>query len=301
MALVLSLQDNPDDEDIRSQILEFCSGGPEYRKVWEDACRVFSLSGTALGAKPKPRKIKRKASVNRRDVLKTFAVVGGGVVLLKGATSWRRWMSDAATDVAEIRHIALPDRSSLILGPDSAVNISFTSEARRIKLVEGMVFCDIVEEERPFEAKTEFVSTTSQSGRFELRNDGRRSLVAVEEGLLRLALLTDPSSRFELNNGDWLSLGLEANVDRGRLENGLTASWRRNILIADNDEISEIVGEISRWRHGITLIPEKSLARATVSGRFDLKDPEKALAAVIYPYGGKVRHLSPWVTILTTI
>jgi transmembrane sensor len=62
-----------------------------------------------------------------------------------------------------------------------------------------------------------------------------------------------------------------------------------------------VVAQIARWHRGRVLIADPGLAAAPVSGLFDLNDPDAALEAVVKPYGGKVRHISPWLTVLSGI
>lgn len=86
---------------------------------------------------------------------------------------------------------------------------------------------------------------------------------------------------------------------RGRDAPTRVAAWRQNLLIADQQEVGNVVAQIARWRKGRVLSADAGLASSPVSGLFDLSDTDAALEAVVKPYEGKVRHLSPWLTIVS--
>lgn len=306
MGLLLNLQATPDSEVLRENIRRFCALSPEHRDAWNEARRIYRLTGTAVGAGTAPGPGKGR-TISRRKVITSLGAIAAGSALWNGPDLWRRWQSDAITGVAEIRQMQLPDGSALTLGPDSRLEITFTPAVRKIVLLEGMALCNIVKDAiRPFEAQAGEILATTAAAVVEVRQNGGRSLAGVEEGQVRVTLDGPSTAVFKdglvLTAGDWIASGpAVGQIERGKRNPGQTAAWRDKLLVADREQIRSVVAEISRWRSGRIVIPQGSLASARVSGLYDLTDPDAALAAVIGPYGGRVRHLSPWLTVLTTI
>lgn len=306
MALLLNLQTAPDSEALREAVRRFCSQSPAHREAWDEARRVYRLTGTAVGA-GKALSDDKHRPLSRRKIVTGLGVLVAGSALWKGPDLWRRWQSDEITDVAEIRQMRLPDGSGLTLGPDSKLEIAFTPAARKIVLLEGMALFDVAKDpNRPFQAQAGELLATAVGTILEVRQNGGRSLVGVETGQISVALDAsnnrNPRNNFFLTTGDWIASGpASGQIERGKRNIGQTAAWRDKLLVADREQIRSVVAEIGRWRKGEIIIPQASLAGSRVSGLYDLTDPDAALAAVVGPYGGRVVRLSPWLTVLTSI
>lgn len=305
MALLLRLQAEPESEALREAVRRFCAQDVEHRIAWDEARRVYRLTGAAVGAKD--RVPAKSAGVNRRKIITGLGAVAVGSALWKGPDLWRRWHSDAVTSIAEIREMQLPDGSGLMLGPDSKLEIAFTPSVRKVVLLEGMAFCNIANDsDRPFQVRAGELLGTAESAVFEVRQNGGRCLIGVERGHVRVTVEDSVKGRASndivLRNDDWFAFGPAAGqIERGKRNPGQTAAWRDKLLVADREQIRSVVAEIGRWKKGRIIIPQPSLAAARVSGLYDLADPDAALAAVIGPYGGRVVHLSPWLTVLASI
>lgn len=59
------------------------------------------------------------------------------------------------------------------------------------------------------------------------------------------------------------------------------------------------MSRIARWQPGRVVLAARSLADQRISGLFDLSNPIMALEAVVHPYGGKVRQISPYLTVIS--
>ncbi|QTL03288.1 FecR domain-containing protein [Aquabacter sp. L1I39] len=299
MALLLVWHERPDDEAARAAIRRFCSLSSEHRAAWDEAKRVFRVTGVAVGADRR----QRHGRVNRRQVtlgLGLMALLGVGA--LSGPRLWRGWRADIITGVAEVRAVQLADGSLLSLGPDSAIAVTLAPSERRITLLEGMIMCNVAKDSaRPFVVATVGLTATAVGTRFEVARNAGVSRAAVEEGRVGIAL--DGAATWgTLGAGDWLSVETgNHSVRRGRGDPAQVGAWRQNLVTADQDTIENVVAQIARWHRGRVLIADPGLASAPVSGLFDLNDPDAALEAVVKPYGGKVRHISPWLTVLSSI
>lgn len=297
MALLLGWQARPEDEAAREAVRRFCVRSAEHRAAWEEAKRVYGLAGAAFAkgrARQRGRLTRRKALAG----LGAAGVLGAGA--LCGPSLLQRWRADYTTTVAEIRRVPLPDGSVLTLGPETAVDIAFDERLRRVEVLDGMALCDVAADPRPFQGNAGDLSAVALGTRFELRHNDERALVAVEEGTVSVAVGRHGEGTLEA--GDWLAAGPDgAALERGHRDPSQTAAWRQRLLVAERDPVGAVVAEIARWRAGEVFVADPGLSRAPVSGLYDLHDPDAALAAVVAPFGGKVRHVSPWITVLSRV
>ena len=300
MALLLIWQAEPESARAREAIRQFCARGPDHRAAWDEAKRIYHVTGKAVGASPRP---KSPGVTRRRLIISGVGVVAVGAAALQAPAAWRRWTVDEATGIGEVKKVQLSDGSWLTVGPSSAVDVAYSNTTRRIVLHDGMILCEIARDaERPFVAEAGQMSAASTGTTLELRREADWSLVAVEKGQVDVTFGKDSPPPISVAHGEWTSLGPgPGQIRRGQRESAEIAAWRDRLLVAEREQVSTVVASIGRWRRGKIVIAEAALAAGPVSGLFDLTDPDAALAAVVAPYGGKVRHLSPWLVVLTTL
>jgi transmembrane sensor len=304
MALLLRWQARPKDAKLKSEIVAFCAQSQVHHDAWDRAKRLYRLTGEATGAETPDQKRKKSRRVTRRKVLTGIGavVVGAGVVECPGL--WRRFRADIVTEVGNIEERRLPDGSRVTLGPDTVLNIAFSPAARSVTLLEGMALFEIAHDQnRPFQAATSGLVATAEAGMsFEIRQNGGRGLVGVDKGQVVVEADDGAGQAEVLSAGEWLVK--ESGVKGGRTgyrDPGQIAAWRQRQLIAEQDRIDAIVAEIARWQSSRVVIAQASLADSRVSGLYDLRDPHAALEAVVEPYGGRAREITPWLTVLSTI
>lgn len=301
LSLVVKWQADPENKTLRRKVQTWCSRSPEHRLAWDDARRVWNLTGRATGAPAGVSRPVRKKRVTRRRVLTGLGAVAAGGALLRGPDLWRRWQADFHTGIAELTEKQLADGTRMTLGPDSAVRLAFGGAERRVELLSGMAFFEVAPEPRVFRAVAGELTATALGTAFELRSDGDRFTVGVDRGAVSVAA-GEARGIVTVSAQEWVALDeTDGAFERGRLDISQTASWREGKLIADRQPVRSLVAEIARWQSARVLVPEPSLANARVSGLFDLSDPQAALEAVVVPHGGHVRRVTPWLTILTTL
>jgi len=301
--LIIRLQGDPSNPVARELVQRWRARGPEYEAAWAEVADIHGMAGKVLDDRRKAEQ--GKAAVTRRGVIigaAGLAVLGGGALF--GRDMLIRSQADYLTSTAELRSVTLPDGTVVTLGPDSAVRSRFTPERRRVELIEGMAFFEVTKNAtRPFQAVVNNVTATVLGTAFDLSRDGGVVSVGVDHGLVEIAA---PDAAMDGNErlaaGDWLSIDERTRaVDRGRRDAGQVASWRDGMIIADGETVAAVVARIARWQPGRVVIADPALGARRISGVFNLDRPIAALEAVIHPHGGKVRQISPWLTIISPI
>lgn len=303
MALLLRWQAGPNDAQAREDILRFCAESEAHLAAWESVKRLYRLTGEATGAPAREKARRRKRELTRRGVIGGLGALAIGAAAVKGPDLWRRWQADIVSDAGVIAQHELADGTKLTLGPDSAVGIAFSPTVRRVDLVDGMVLFDLAgDPRRSFEARAgDFVVRAGAATSFEMRQNSGSTLVGVGKG--RVAV--EKGGRIalgELAPGDWLAgRSGDSVTQRGHREAAQIAAWRKRQLIADEERIDVVVAEIARWQSARVVIADWGLGASRVSGLYDLSNPDAALQAVVSPYGGHVRRITPWLTVLSSV
>jgi transmembrane sensor len=155
-----------------------------------------------------------------------LGAVGAGYSILPDLLLRSR--ADYVTAKAEIRRITLSDGSVATLGPDSAIEVDFTTQTRRIQLLAGMSFFDVASEpQRAFMVQTAELTATALGTAFDVANDAGRLTVSVDSGVVvARAPHSTIATGTRLTAGEWVSLDSATSaVERGSREASQIASW----------------------------------------------------------------------------
>ncbi|WP_146009769.1 FecR domain-containing protein [Janthinobacterium sp. ROICE36] len=265
-------QAHPDHERAWKHI-ESASGG--LLELDAQACR------TALARRP-------AASISRRNSLQLLAWVS-----TIGITGWfgahspyapdmaRAALADIATGVGERRELTLPDGSRLHLNGSSAVNIRFSGTQRLLQLVQGEIFIATARETgmpyRPFLVDTAQGQAQALGTRYSVRRADDNTLVAVEEGAVRLTPRHGDGNRV-IQAGQGGGMTARQLLPAHAVSPDIWA-WRQGLLLADAMPLRDFLHELSRYRHGL-LGCDDAVAGLRISGVFPLADLDAVLLSL---------------------
>ncbi|MGK5016232.1 FecR domain-containing protein [Janthinobacterium sp. HLS12-2] len=265
-------QAHPDHERAWKHI-ESASGG--LRELDAQACR------TALARRP-------AAPVSRRNSLQLLAWISTiGITGWFGARSpyapdmARAALADIATGINERRELTLPDGSRLHLNGGSAVNIRFSGTQRLLQLVRGEVFIatarDTGRPYRPFIVDTAQGQAQALGTRYSVRQADGNTLVAVEEGAVRLTP-RHGDAKLVIQAGQGGGMTAQQLLPTHAVSPDIWA-WRHGLLLADAMPLRDFLNELSRYRHGL-LGCDDDVAALRISGVFPLANLDAVLLSL---------------------
>ncbi|MBB4403677.1 MULTISPECIES: FecR family protein [Rhizobium/Agrobacterium group] len=302
--IAIRLQNDPGNPVAIETARAWIERGPAHAAAWAKVAAIHGMTGQILAEEA--HSSQKGFDPNRRlllvgGVLCLGAAAGGSVL----APYVRlRARADYLTSTAEIREIPLEDGSMVTLGPDSAIAVDFGERARRVNLLTGMAYFDVrPDASRPFSVAYGPLTATALGTAFDVSGDDLSISVSVDHGLVLATSPDLPSPGGEkLAAGEWLTYDQASRrMDRGVREAFEIAAWRTGMLIAEKETVAAVVNRIARWQKGKVVIATPALKNNVVSGVFDLADPIRALDAVVRPFGGKVRAVTPFLTVISSI
>ena len=269
---------------------EWRQAHPDHERAWK---HIESASG---GLRQLDAQASRKAllqspisrSISRRNGLQLLAWVS-----TIGITSWfgarspyapdiaRAALADIATGVNERRELTLPDGSRLHLNGCSAVNIRFSGTQRLLQLVQGEVFIATARETgrpyRPFLVETAHGHAQALGTRYSVRQADGNTLVAVEEGAVRLTPRHGDGNQL-IRAGQGGGMTAQQILPAHAVSPDIWA-WRQGLLLADAMPLRDFLHELSRYRHGL-LGCDDAVAGLRISGVFPLADLDAVLLSL---------------------
>lgn len=279
---------------------------PANRDAWRKACKTWELMGETTPIHEdrwRPASQTRVPAVRRRrrvwTVGATLALAACLVLAFAGPSLLLRYRADFRTATAELRKVTLKDGSVVELGAESAIDTDFASGARHVTLLAGEAFFDVKHDPaRPFTVTAAGVKVTVLGTAFDVHIKPEDTTVELVRGVVGLTI-DGAAHTFELSPGDSATVSRDGGrVSRVRLAPEDMAAWRNGRLFVNDVTIASVVEELRRYHPAWISIPSGDLANRRVTGLYNLSDPDRALEALIQPYGGKVHHISPYLRVL---
>jgi len=182
------------------------------------------------------------------------------------------------------RHI-LEDNSTVTLNTNSKILVKYTQDQRSIDLVRGEAFFEVAKNpERPFEVEAGAAKVTALGTAFNILRSTAATDITVTEGVVRVTQLGQSNSRLpatELLQVDEhlraTSGGLEPS---GEVDIAERVAWQSGKLIAKEMPLRDLVEQLERYRKTRILITDADIAALTISGVFELDQPESILRAL---------------------
>lgn len=302
--LAIRLQNDPANSVSVEMVRTWAARSSAHAEAWARVAEIHGMTGRILYDQ---RQARKGGQLSRRSLLVGGAIglgaIGAGSMTLPRALL--RMRADHITSTAEIRRIDLTDGSVMTLGPDSAVAMGYSNVRRTIELLAGMAYFEVANDTgRPFSVLSGSVTATALGTAFEVSKDAGHILVSVEHGTVETRIENSEFNRQSerLTVGKWITIDPSVGyLARGKREAFQVAAWRDGIIVAESETVAAMVAKISRWLPGAVVIADPFLGAREVSGVFDLRDPVRALEAVVRPFDAQVRAIGPLMTVISSV
>ncbi|WP_353191595.1 FecR domain-containing protein [Pandoraea pnomenusa] len=253
--------------------------------------------GTLVGARS-------RANAERRRVLGLllFAGVAGATWTAADSNAVRAWRADLSTGVGERRTIRLADGTTLDLNTDTAVDLRFSQDTRRLHLVRGEIAittgADAEHGHRPFFVDTAQGSLQALGTRFDVRQHDDITRVAVLDGAVRVMPIRSsrtPEAAVVLMAGQGATF--DAADLRSRFDDAGTANaaaaWTQGMLVVHAMPLGDFLHELGRYRRGhLGCAPE--VANLRVSGIYPVDDTDRVLDMLSRALPVEVQRYTRW-------
>lgn len=275
---------------------------PDHERAW-NRLQSFEDKLHALPREAARHALREPVRTGRRRALQLLgltAAVAGIAAALRGTEAWQLAASDHSTRTGEIREIALPDGTRVVLGTATAIDLRFDAHERRLVLRAGEILVttapDPAGAHRPFRVHSRQGSVEALGTRFIVRQEAEASRVAVFEGAVAVRPARAPEAMVRVGAGQ----GTVFFADRAQAPDAVAdsaAAWTRGVLVAEDMRVADFVAELARYRPGV-LRCDPEVAELRVTGVFSLRDTDRALEnlALALPVSAAYRTRY-WVTV----
>ncbi len=193
----------------------------------------------------------------------------------------------------EVKEIALPDGSRVHLNTDSSLQVAFSGDERRVLLVGGEAYFEVVKEPggRPFVVYSRGTQVRVVGTKFNVRALEHGTDVIVSEG--KVEVLPDPSrisasvpAKVELVPGNALQFDPAAQRVRiAAVDPERATAWRSGTIDFENATLEEMIAEVNRYTAVPFAIADDRIRPLRLSGTFRVGDAESVRFALRDGFG----------------
>lgn len=208
----------------------------------------------------------------------------------------------ASTEVGGLRKLSLPDGSSVQLNTDSAIDVQFRANERRVSLVRGEAHFQVAKNPaRPFIVNASGVNVRAVGTAFDVRRRPEVIEVLVTEGKVRVDDAKGGQSRLTTSAADaahtYLVAGERASIPVGSTETPAQVkavasaeidqvlAWQSNQLKFVATPLAEMVAEFNRYNRHKLVIADPRLAARRFGGTFPAGDYEEFVRLLESEFG----------------
>lgn len=211
------------------------------------------------------------------------------------------------SDVGGRKTVVLVDGSQVTLNTNTRIEVALGAEERSVRLLRGEALFEVAKDaSRPFRVYTQEGMVEAVGTMFSVRMRERdvevlvkEGTVAVQPGALQEAPRTLRGRNARSEAVTMLTSGKQATfdettkvvsaIDRETMERKL--SWVDGILIFDDDPLSSVVKEVSRYTDTKIIIADPALASIPVGGNFRAGETQALLDALEKGFDIKVDRI----------
>lgn len=252
-------------------------GGPAGRTAlsWIAAKGRVPLRGPAARLRGR-----RHAAI----VAMLFVVVTGTHCLPAAASEAQAIVRTYATKVAQNKHIALPDGTSVALAAASSITIHFGHGVRYVVLNSGEAFFQAVRKaKRPLLVRAGDMVACGNDASFDVRRSDYRVMVAVLRGRLQVL----KAQQGDIQKKWWVATGRAVSFDRGHASEIVEAiapsqaiAWLDNRLDFIGTPLGIVVADVNRYSRRPLCIADDDIGGMDFTGTIRLDAVREWLKAM---------------------
>jgi transmembrane sensor len=303
-AWVARLQATPRDAATEAALKSWLGADAENRDAFERATEIWAIiPGAAAidrGYKPGGSMVReRRADLGSQPSLRRNFALAASLLLVLAGSVWVILGHRPATYVTragEQEVAALADGSRVALNTETAIQVDYKPDVRRITLEHGEAMFDVAHNmARPFIVDAGNTQVRAVGTSFIVRRidddvqvillKGRVAVSAVKAG--RSAGSATPTM---LDPGERLTADKDvpAAIDNPSME--VVTAWRRGQVVFDEIPLASAAAELGRYGGPRITVADPRLAATPVSGVFATNDAAEFAAAVAKLHGWRVEQ-----------
>lgn len=234
------------------------------------------------------RRRPRRAPVHRLAIAASVGMLIAGAAII--APIYPAGEGQAyATAVGEQINVALEDGSIATLNTNSKIDVRYSSGKRKVEFRQGEALFEVARDaQRPFVVKTPLATIKVTGTTFDVRSTPHETMILVVSGSVSVTPKGEEAAI--LSGGEQLRVDISGAGKIARIDPARALSWRTGKAQYQDQPLGNVLNDLNRYFKTPIALSDASLAGMPVTGEFDLKDQETAVAALAAAFDLRVRR-----------
>ena len=207
------------------------------------------------------------------------------------------------TAVGETRTVSLADGSQVQLNTNSELIVNFSREERRTQLMRGEAYFNVARQtSRPFTVAAGSANIRVLGTQFNVERNPENTRVSVTDGTVAVSEANAASGlapeSVKLVRNQKVSVSGSGLSDVGHTSPEEALDWTHGQLVFEQTPLNEALEELNRYLK-VPAAAASEVESRTLSGTFELTDPENTLSAIATALGLHEDHSDPNLTLLS--
>lgn len=201
--------------------------------------------------------------------------------------AYQIYHADMKSAVGQQQRYQLEDGSTLTLAADSAVNLHFDQQQRKIELLKGELLVDVAKDiHRPFVVQANHADFTALGTRFIVQQDEQRSRLTLLHSKVRARLNKNHQLQQLVQQGQILDATDQGfsqikQINPALIENAL----QQEQIIAEDMSLFALLQQLKRFHNVYFIYQKTDLENIQINGIIDAKQqPAQTLALIATQY-----------------
>lgn len=201
-----------------------------------------------------------------------------------------------STHIGERTSIRLEDGSVAYLNTDTAFDITWHDNERRVVLFRGEAEFEVSHDSRrPFRVQAGNTVTEALGTRFIVRYAGSAGTITLLEGKVRTERTERNGTFITLHPGEYIAFDAQSLGKVSEADVSAAEAWRRGRLVMNFVTLKQVVAEINRYHRGQVILLGDALDNKQINVAIDLNNIEAWLDSLKDTLPIHIRRVGPFV------
>ncbi|MDR4496072.1 MAG: FecR domain-containing protein [Nitrospirales bacterium] len=213
-------------------------------------------------------------------------------------------LADHRTSAGQQQFLTLPDGGLAYLNTDTAMAVTYSADERRIDLLHGEAFFDVVpNRQKPFRVMAQNGITQAVGTAFVVHAHDQQAVITVTEGTVAVSSALNNDNQLQPSVA--VSKGERTTYRQGEaprtvetVDSASAVAWIQGTIVVDGLPFAQAMAELDRYRPGRIVLLADLVHAKPVSGRFTLGGVDEAIDAFAATQGFTVLRVTDYLVFI---
>ncbi|MBJ9985245.1 FecR domain-containing protein [Acinetobacter sp. S40] len=284
---LITLSSGHYSQDDLAQLESWKQQSPEHLKTFEELQQFLNQMDVlkAQSVRSQHPIIQNNILRKRSTKKKSASLLWGSSLIIAVITAWivsqlpyQRWNADHSTQAQQWQNNILSDQSSIQMAGQTAYNLQYNLDQRKIHLFEGNILVNVAKDHaRPFVVDLGDIQVQALGTKFIVNYDHNQVRVSMIESKTKIYSLHHHFEPIVLETGQRFNFNGEQIQIESIHPDVLQKSWQSKKLVVNDMALDQVLDMLESYQSSKYIYSRKILSQYRVNAVLPLDDPDSAM------------------------